>query len=127
MKKAIILLALLTFFAPLTAQQVSAESNAVDTLIAVDWTQQCVAKARTYLKMGGFSENDLYQQLEYEGFNDNQIRVAINQLRPNWNEQCLIKAKQYMNLGGFSQEGLKNQLRFHKFTESQINYAMNRL
>lgn len=127
MKKAILFLTLLTLFAPLTAHPVSADSSAADTLIAADWTQQCVEKARVYLQMGGFSKHDLYQQLQYEGFDDSQITAAVNQLRPDWNEQCLLKAKQYMDLGGFSQESLKQQLRFHKFTESQINYAVNRL
>ncbi len=83
-----------------------------------------LAKAKSYLRMGGFSKADLEDQLLYHGFSQSEVDSAIRKCNANWNEQALIKAKSYLKMGGFSKEDLTEQLEYHEFLPSEINYAI---
>lgn len=81
-------------------------------------------KAQQYLDYSGFSEKSLKEQLEYEGFNSEEIDYAIKNCGANWNEECAEKAQQYLDYSSFSKQGLKEQLEYEGFTSEQINYAL---
>ena len=46
----------------------------------VDWTEQCKKKAQEYLDYTEFSRDGLIDQLEYEGFSDDQINSIIDEV-----------------------------------------------
>jgi SOS response regulatory protein OraA/RecX len=81
-------------------------------------------KAKSYLRMGGFSKADLEDQLLYHGFSQSEVDYAIRNCNANWKEQSLIKAKSYLRMGGFSKEDLIEQLEYHEFLSSEIDYAI---
>ena len=51
----------------------------VDSL-NVDWNEQAVKKARSYLDFMSFSRKELISQLEYEGFTHEQAGYGVNQV-----------------------------------------------
>ncbi|MBD8929599.1 MAG: hypothetical protein EGQ78_04430, partial [Clostridiales bacterium] len=89
--------------------------------------KNALVKAKSYLKMGGFSEESLKNQLEFEGFEESEIDYAVSNCDADWNEQCVDKAESYISMGGFSKSSLHDQLKFEGFTEEQINYALEKV
>lgn len=87
-------------------------------------SEKALEKALSYLRMGGFSKNDLIDQLEYENFSSSEITYAINNCGADWKQQALIKAKSYLRVGGFSEESLTDQLEHHEFTSAEVSYAI---
>lgn len=83
--------------------------------------------AQSYLNMGGFSEESLRNQLEYEQFTSDEIDYAIKNCNADWNEQCVESAESYIDMGGFSRGSLYDQLEYEGFTDSQINYALDKI
>lgn len=96
------------------------------TTVSVE-QKQALKKAEQYIDIMGFSKEGLKGQLEYDGFEDDSIEYAIENVEANWNEEALEKAKQYMDLMGFSKEGMRSQLEYDGFTDSEIEYAINKL
>ncbi len=84
---------------------------------------QAVAKARSYLAMGGFSRNGLIHQLAFEGFSDADASFAVDHIAPDWSAQAAQKAKSYLKLGGFSRKSLIHQLEFEGFTNAQALFG----
>ena len=63
--------------------------------------------AKSYLDMGGFSKESLKGQLEYEGYDANQIQYALDNCGADWKNQALMSAKSYLGCNiGFSKLGL---------------------
>ena len=82
--------------------------------------------AKSYLDMGGFSKESLKGQLEYEGYDANQIQYALDNCGADWKEQALESAKSYLSDDiGFSKLGLMDQLEYEKFTSEEIQYAID--
>lgn len=82
--------------------------------------------AKSYLDMGGFSKEGLKGQLEYEGYDANQIQYALDNCGADWKEQALESAKSYLSYDiGFSKLGLMDQLEYEKFTSEEIQYAID--
>lgn len=96
------------------------------TTVSVE-QKQALKKAEQYIDIMGFSKEGLKSQLEYDGFEDDSIEYAVENVDANWNEEALEKAKQYMDLMGFSKEGMRSQLEYDGFTDSEIEYAINKL
>lgn len=82
--------------------------------------------AKSYLDMGGFSKESLKGQLEYEGYDANQIQYALDNCGADWKDQALESAKSYLSDDiGFSKLGLMDQLEYEKFTSEEIQYAID--
>lgn len=75
----------------------------------------------------GFSKEGLRKQLAYDGFENESIDYAVENVDADWNEEALEKAEQYMDLMGFSKEGMRDQLEYDGFKDSEIEYAINKL
>ena len=52
---------------------------AVDNVV-VDWNEECYECAEQYLEIMSFSKQGLIDQLEYEGYTNEQINYAINKV-----------------------------------------------
>lgn len=82
--------------------------------------------AKSYLDMGGFSKESLKGQLEYEGYDANQIQYALDNCGADWKNQALMSAKSYLGCNiGFSKLGLTEQLEYEGFTSDEVRYAID--
>lgn len=84
---------------------------------------QATLKAKSYLRMGGFSRKGLIHQLTFEGFSDTEASATVDRIAPDWNEQAAQKAKSYLKMGGFSRKSLIHQLVFEGFTSDQAEFG----
>lgn len=80
-------------------------------------------KALDYLAYTSFSASSLADQLEYEGFAQDEIDYAVEHCGANWKEQAAKKAQDYMDYSSFSRSGLIDQLLFEGFTQEQAEYG----
>ena len=91
------------------------KSNALDT-------------ALTYLSIGlGFSEKKLKEQLEYEGFLDDEVEYALDNCDANWNEQAVLAANGYLEVMPLSKQRLIEQLEYDGFTREQAEYGASKV
>ncbi len=89
--------------------------------------KNALKKAESYLKYSGFSRKGLIDQLEYEGFDQNDILFAVDNVKVNWKEECYEKAQSYLKYSSFSKQGLIDQLEYEGFTTDQIEYAIEKV
>lgn len=83
-------------------------------------------KAMDYLSFTAFSKKGLRDQLEYDGYNDDEIEYAVDNCGADWNEQAVKKAEEYLDFTSFSKEGLIDQLEYDGFTEKQAKYGADK-
>jgi hypothetical protein len=81
-------------------------------------------KAESYLSLMAFSRSGLIEQLEYEGFSNQDATYGADAVGANWNEQAAKKAASYLETMAFSRSGLIEQLLFEGFTEAQASYGV---
>lgn len=85
-------------------------------------------KARSYLSWMRFSEQGLYDQLEYDGFTEAEARYGVANCGADWQEQADKAAKSYLASSHMGPAQLRYQLRdFEKFTAAQTEKAMQSL
>lgn len=80
-------------------------------------------KALSYLDYMSFSASGLADQLEYEGFSQDEIDYAVENCGADWKEQAAKKAQSYMDYMSFSRSGLIDQLVYEGFTQEQAEYG----
>ena len=97
-----------------------------DTSITIG-QRNALEKAEDYLRYSAFSRKGLINQLEFEGFEENDIIFAVDNVKVDWNEQCYKKAKSYLQYSSFSKQSLIDQLEFEGFTDEQIAYAIEKV
>ncbi|SER38890.1 Ltp family lipoprotein [Parafannyhessea umbonata] len=83
-------------------------------------------KADSYLSWGAFSEQGLIEQLEFEGFSQEDAEWGVRYCGADWNEQAYKKANKYLSWGSFSHKGLVEQLVFEGFTYDQAEYGVSK-
>ena len=81
-------------------------------------------KAESYLRFSAFSREGLIDQLEYEGFTNEDSVYAVDKLNVDWNEQAAKKAESYLDFSSFSRDGLIDQLEYEGFTYEQAVYGV---
>ena len=81
-------------------------------------------KALDYLDYTAFSYTGLIEQLEYEGYTEEEATYAVDNCGADWYEQAVIKAEQYLDYTSFSKSGLIEQLEYDGFTTEQAEYAV---
>ena len=82
-------------------------------------------KASSYLSFTAFSHSGLVDQLEFEGFSNEDATFAADYCGADWNEQAAKKAQSYLSFTAFSHSGLVDQLEFEGFTSEQAEYGAN--
>ena len=86
--------------------------------------ENAVKMAKTYLDIMTFSRNGLIEQLEYEGFTNEDAVYGVDNITVDWNEQAVKMAKTYLNIMSFSRSGLIEQLEYEGFTHEQAVYGV---
>lgn len=81
--------------------------------------------AQSYLRFSNFSYQGLYDQLQFEGYTDEECRFAVDYVEADWYEQAVGSAKSYLSFTHFSWSGLVDQLEFEGFTYDQAVYGAN--
>ncbi|MFN4215696.1 Ltp family lipoprotein [Exiguobacterium sp.] len=89
--------------------------------------ENAVRKANDYLKFTAFSKNGLIDQLEFEGFSNEEATFAVDNIVVDWKEQAASKAQDYLDLSAFSRSGLIDQLEFEGFTTEEATYGVDKV
>nr|DAJ03148.1 MAG TPA: Host cell surface-exposed lipoprotein [Caudoviricetes sp.] len=86
--------------------------------------------ARSYYSWDGLSEKGFYEQLEAEGYSEEEIQYALNRLKPDYNKMAVRCAKGYYDSRyAMSAQGIYDELvdDWNGFTSEQAEYAVNHL
>ena len=86
--------------------------------------ENALGKANTYLKHLAFSYSGLYEQLQSDGFTDDEARYGVDNCGADWKEQAKRKAETYLKHLSFSKSGLIEQLEYDGFTKEQAEYGV---
>lgn len=103
-------------------EQQPEETQAV-TAGATTGEKNALRSANNYLQIMAFSYNGLIEQLEFDGYTNEEATYAANNCGADWNEQALREAQNYLKTMAFSYEGLIDQLEFEKYTNEQATYG----
>lgn len=87
--------------------------------------QNALDKAKSYLSHMNFSRSGLIEQLEYEGFSNDEATYAVDHVGANWKEQAAGKAESYLSHMSFSRSGLYDQLIYEGFTPEEASYGVS--
>lgn len=87
--------------------------------------KNAVKKAEDYINIMAFSRSGLIEQLEFEGFSNEDATYAVDQVSVDWREQAVKKAEEYLNMMAFSRSGLIEQLEFEGFSKEDATYAVD--
>ncbi len=86
--------------------------------------ENAVRMAKTYISTMAFSRSGLIEQLEYEGFTNEEAIYGVDNITVDWNEQAAKMAKTYLDTMAFSRSGLIEQLEYEGFTHEQAVYGV---
>ena len=84
-----------------------------------------VGTARNYLDFAAFSRSGLIDQLEFEGYSNDESTRAVDSLDVDWNAQAAASAENYLSFTSFSRSGLVDQLEFEGFTPAQAEHGVS--
>lgn len=87
--------------------------------------KNAVSTAKRYIKLTGFSRPGLIDQLEYEGYTEEESVYGADNCGADWNKECAETAQSYMKLMSFSRSGLIDQLKYEGYTDAQITYGLS--
>lgn len=109
------------------ADQVVAEAKAIEDAKPKETMGQknALKKADSYLGFSAFSHSSLIEQLEYEGFSNEDSAYAADNCGADWNEQAAKKAESYLDFTSFSRDGLIEQLLYEGFSQGQAEYGVS--
>ena len=87
--------------------------------------KNALRSAKDYLKFTAFSRTGLINQLEFEGFSNEEAAYGVDHCGADWMEQALSSAISYLEYSAFSKSGLINQLEFEGFTNEEATYGVD--
>ena len=85
--------------------------------------KNALKEAESYLDYSSFSYSGLIEQLEYEGYSNEDATYAVDNCGADWNEQAAKTASDYLDYSSFSKDGLIEQLEYEGFTHDQAVYG----
>lgn len=80
--------------------------------------------ANAYLDVMAFSYSGLIEQLEYEGYTNDEATYAADNCGADWYRQAARSAKEYLETMSFSRQSLIEQLQYEGFTYEQAVYGV---
>lgn len=89
--------------------------------------EQAIGSAESYLRFTAFSREGLIEQLEFEGFSNDDATFAVDYLDVDWFEQAALSAENYLEFTNFSREGLIDQLMFEGFSREEAEYGVDQV
>lgn len=105
------------------ASEPTAEPTPAETDTTTMGERNALKSAQSYLDYSAFSYEGLIEQLEFEGYSNDEATYAADNCGADWNEQALKSAKSYLEYSAFSYTGLIEQLEFEGFTANQATYG----
>lgn len=87
--------------------------------------KNAIKSAEGYLAYAGFSRSGLIDQLEFEGYSNEESTFAVDHITVNWNEQAARVAQNYLDYSSFSRQGLIDQLKFEGFSQAEAEYGVS--
>lgn len=84
-----------------------------------------VNMAKSYLDYTAFSRDGLIEQLEYEGFSNEDATYGADNSGADWMEQAVKSAESYLEYTSFSRQGLIDQLEYEGFTHEQAVHGVD--
>lgn len=87
--------------------------------------ENAIRKAESYISYSSFSRTGLIEQLEYEGFSNEESTFAVDYIKVDWKEQAVLKADSYLEYSSFSKSGLIEQLVYEGFTNDEATHGVN--
>lgn len=82
-------------------------------------------QARSYLDALDYSESELIGQLLYDGYQDDDIEAALEELNPDWTAECIHAAHVYAQLyDPCTPEKMESVLRSDGYTPDDISAAL---
>lgn len=107
----------------------AAESTAIAQPTDASKTQQQANDAAKIALKFNLSEKGLRENLQLQGYSDNQIAQAIEELDPDWNQQALECARKLNEVGSpLPKDQLLEMLKTNSgFTDEQAQYAIDHL
>ncbi len=85
--------------------------------------KNALRKAQSYLSYSAFSRKGLIEQLEYEGFSNEDSVYAVDRVGADWKQQAVKKGESYLKYSAFSRQGLIEQLEYEGFTHEEAVYG----
>jgi len=97
----------------------------VPALAATIGEENALKCAEKYLRnIGGYSYQGMIDQMEYEGFTNEEATYAADNCGADWYEQSVKCAEKYLrNIGGYSYQGMIDQMEYEGFTNEEATYA----
>ena len=95
----------------------------VETSSVTVGEKNALTSAKNYLAFTAFSYDGLIDQLEFEGYSNEEATYAVDNCGADWDAQAAKKAKSYLSFSAFSHKGLIEQLEFEGFTSEQAAYG----
>lgn len=89
--------------------------------------QNALNSATGYINYSDFSEQKLRDQLKYEGFTEDEIDYAIDNVIADYNQEASDRATIYYTTQSLSKARVIQQLEYEGYTQSQIEYAIGSL
>ena len=89
--------------------------------------ESALRKAERYIDMFSMSAQGVRDQLEHDGFGQDAIDYALENLETDWNEQAKKSAESYTELFDMSDAKLYDQLIYKGFTEEQAQAGVDSL
>ncbi len=86
--------------------------------------KNALRKAESYLDTMAFSREGLIEQLEFEGYSNEDATFAVDNCGADWKEQAAKKAESYLDTMAFSRDGLIEQLEYEGFTNEEAVYGV---
>lgn len=81
--------------------------------------------ADSYLDNLPFSRKGLIEQLEFEGFSEEDATYAVDAINADWKEQAARSAESYLDSMSFSRKSLIEQLEFDGYTPEEAEYGVS--
>lgn len=72
-----------------------------------------------------FSRKGLIEQLEFEGFSEEDAIYAVDSIEVDWKEQAARAAENYLDNMSFSRKSLIEQLEFEGYTPEEAEYGVS--
>lgn len=98
-------------------------SSAAPASAATSNRTQAVRAAKQYLRISGFSQKGLIEQLQYDGYSRSDATYGATHAGANWMSQAARTAKQYLRISPFSFSGMVEQLQYDGYTRAQAIYG----
>ena len=108
-----------------TEEQTTTEKQKTEESTETVGQQNAVRKALSYLRSQSFSKSGLADQLQYNGFTEDEAWYAVNVIDVDWTEQAKLKAQSYLRSSAFSRKELMEQLEYNGFTEDEAEAAVD--